>query len=124
MKNKEVAKTVICTYLKTKLTPENICTTYDIQSGDDKLLLKHIKALKNIFENAIKEIEGEKKKAINNYVEFLNALDAGEKKIEVTEEFFEWLNDCIDLVRTHDGSNEPAATYNGIEIYIKEREER
>lgn len=60
MRNKEIAKAVITSYLSNKLSFESLGTVYEIQNGDDELLLEHVKALKNIFERAIKEIEGEK----------------------------------------------------------------
>lgn len=57
-------------------------------------------------------------KKVHNYVEFLNALDDGIKKIEIDEEFYEWLEESIDLVRTYGGKNDPVATYGGMEIYV------
>ena len=57
MKNKELAKAVITSYLGTSLTPLGMNDIYEIRGGNDELLLEHIKALRNIFEAAIKEIE-------------------------------------------------------------------
>ena len=54
--NKEIAKHVILAYLGQTVKAENVYTVYQIQNGDDELLLEHIKALKNIFDNAIKEM--------------------------------------------------------------------
>ena len=61
MKNKELAKAIITAYLNSSgdFTPEGLLTMYEISNGNDELLLKHVKALKNIFEKAIKEIESE-----------------------------------------------------------------
>lgn len=61
MKNKmtkcqDVAKEIICAYLSTSATPEGLNAIYEIRSGDKKVLLKHIKALCNIFDTAIEEL--------------------------------------------------------------------
>lgn len=65
MKNKELAKAIIIAYLSSNdngdFTPEGLITMWEIKNGNDDLLLEHIKALKNIFEKAIGEIEGNKK---------------------------------------------------------------
>lgn len=65
MKNKELAKVIITSYLSSNnngdFTPEGLLTMYEIMNGNDKILLEHVKALKNIFEKAIEEIEGNKK---------------------------------------------------------------
>ena len=64
MKNKELAKAIICAYLNQNgdFTPEGLFTIYEIHNGNDEILLEHVKALKNIFEKAIEEIESEKQK--------------------------------------------------------------
>lgn len=63
MKNKELAKAIIIAYLSSNdngdFTPEGLITMWEIKNGNDDLLLEHIKALKNIFEKAIGEIENE-----------------------------------------------------------------
>jgi len=61
MKNKEIAKAVIVSYLGTGLSARGLSTIYEINMGNNELLLEHVKALKNIFEKAIKEIEDERK---------------------------------------------------------------
>lgn len=55
--NKEVAKNVICSYLGNGETIDALNDLYEIRNGNNELLLDHIKALKNIFENAIKEMK-------------------------------------------------------------------
>lgn len=60
MKNKEIAKAVILSYIGSSLSAESMRIIYDIRAGDNELLLDHVKALHHIFENAIKEIENEK----------------------------------------------------------------
>lgn len=62
MRHKELAKNVITAYLSKNgdFTPDGFFIMYEINSGNDELLLEHIKALKNIFEKAIEEMEGEK----------------------------------------------------------------
>lgn len=64
--NKEVAKHVILAYLGQTVKAENVYTVYQIQNGDDELLLEHVKALKNIFENAINEMSKVEKGFIEN----------------------------------------------------------
>ena len=64
--NKEVAKHVILSYLGQTVKAENVYTVYQIQNGDDELLLEHIKALRNIFENAINEMTMVKKEDIED----------------------------------------------------------
>jgi len=63
MKNKEFAKEVILSYFqglasKDRINANGIAEIYAI-NNDDKVLLEHIKALRNIFNKAIKEIENE-----------------------------------------------------------------
>ena len=65
MKNKELAKEVILSYFhilasKDRINGNGLAEIYAINS-DDEVLLEHIKALRNIFEEAIKEIEKDKK---------------------------------------------------------------
>ena len=61
MKHKELAKNVITAYLSKNgdFTTDGFLVMYEINSGNDELLLEHIKALRNIFDNAIKEMEGD-----------------------------------------------------------------
>lgn len=57
-------------------------------------------------------------KIVTSYVGFLNALEAREKKIGVTEEFYEWLNHSIKLTQVSGKKkNGPIASYSGMEIY-------
>lgn len=56
---KDVAKAVIIGYLSNGQTPDGLCDIYEIKQGNDELLLNHIKALRDIFTNAIKEMETE-----------------------------------------------------------------
>lgn len=63
-KNTEVAKAVIISYLGTSLSAHSLGAIYEIRGGNNELLLEHVKALKNIFENAIKEIENGKRNVI------------------------------------------------------------
>lgn len=60
MINKAVAKSVIEVYLGQKAEALNVYTLYEINNGNDDLLLEHIKALRHIFDEAIKEIEESK----------------------------------------------------------------
>lgn len=60
MINKAIAKSVIEAYLGQKLSHLNMHTLYEINGGNDDLLLEHIKALRHIFGEAIKEIEESK----------------------------------------------------------------
>lgn len=54
-----IAKNMICAYLSTSMNAEGMSVIYEIRSGNKKLLLEHTKALRNIFDMAIKELEGE-----------------------------------------------------------------
>lgn len=58
--SKEVLLSVqfICDILKNNPTPEGISALYEIQSGNKIYLLKHLKAITNIMNRAIKELEG------------------------------------------------------------------
>ena len=60
MKNKEVAKAIILAYLEIGMTPDGLYSIYEIRDDNNELLLEHVKALKNIFEKAIEEIENDK----------------------------------------------------------------
>lgn len=58
-------------------------------------------------------------KIVTSYVGFLNALEARERKIGVTEEFYEWLNHSIRLTQVSGKKKDkPIASYSGMEIYI------
>lgn len=62
----EIAKNIVINILsRCEPTPYSISDMYDITRGDTDLLLKHLQALKNIFEKAIDEltvIKNERKK--------------------------------------------------------------
>ena len=58
-RNKEIAKHIILANLNGSLTLESVSAMYEIANGNDDILLDHVKALKNIFEKAIEEIENE-----------------------------------------------------------------
>jgi len=63
--NKEIAKEIIVSYFETLaskdlLNADGFQEVMAIKFDDtDKILLEHIKAIKNIMEKAIKEIEGD-----------------------------------------------------------------
>lgn len=59
---KRIAKDVVINNLGAGGTPEGLSDIYDIKAGDDELLLRHLKALRNIFDKAIKEMIAERKK--------------------------------------------------------------
>lgn len=61
--NKEIAKDVILSYFY-KMSIDDLINGTGINEvflikNDDKVLLEHIKALKNIFDEAIEEIEND-----------------------------------------------------------------
>lgn len=63
--NKEIAKEIIVSYFET-LASKDLLNAGGFQEvmaikfdDTDKILLEHIKAIKNIMEKAIKEIEGD-----------------------------------------------------------------
>lgn len=66
MINKEIASAVIKSYLGTGLSSRGLSTIYEINMGNNELLLEHVKALKNIFERAIKEMEDEMNETNNS----------------------------------------------------------
>lgn len=57
----EMAKKIIVTYLGSELTFEGLSELYDIQNGDNEVLLRHVKALESIFTQARKDLENELK---------------------------------------------------------------
>ena len=61
-RNTEIAKAIINAYIGQNgdFTAEGLFTLYEIQNGNNELLLEHVKALKNIFEKAIEEIENDR----------------------------------------------------------------
>ena len=59
--HKEVAKNVVINHLNAGGTPDCICDVFEIRSGDEELLLRHFKALRYIFDKAIKEMTNERK---------------------------------------------------------------
>lgn len=59
MANKDIAKDIICAYLKNNENLASMSAYYEIASGNKEVLLEHIKAVKGIFERAIEEIKNE-----------------------------------------------------------------
>lgn len=57
----EVAKNFINIILSAGGTIDAISDMYEINAGDKKVLLEHAKALRNIFDKAIEELENEVK---------------------------------------------------------------
>lgn len=55
----DIAKTVICNHLNTGMNIESVNAVYEIKNGNKEILLEHVKALRNIFDMAVKEIEKE-----------------------------------------------------------------
>lgn len=57
MTSLEAATNVIKTYLGKIMTAEGFNALYEISHGNNELLKEHINALKNIFEEASKELD-------------------------------------------------------------------
>lgn len=62
-----------------------------------------------------------KKKAINNHKDFLKELKKGNKRVGVTEEFYNWLKTNIKETTTN-SNYPPIAPFYGVEIYIEKDE--
>lgn len=56
---------------------------------------------------------------VNSYLEFLKRVDEGFREILVTPEFFDWMNDNLDVLLARNGDY----YYGGVKIVIKEGEE-
>ncbi len=63
MKSKFVglAKEIIVLYLGKEITLVGLSELYDIQNGDNEVLLRHVKTLESIFTQARKDLENELK---------------------------------------------------------------
>ena len=57
----EISKMFVFSILNANPTVDGIADIYEINQGDTELLLKHLKAITNIMNKAIKEIEGSDK---------------------------------------------------------------
>lgn len=57
---KAVAKEIICTYLSRWATNDGLRDICDIRSDNEKIFLGHLKAIRNIFDVAIQDMEGDK----------------------------------------------------------------
>ena len=53
----EISKRFVIAILNQNINIESINELYEINSGNTKLLLKHLKAITNIMNKAIKELE-------------------------------------------------------------------
>lgn len=53
----EISKVFVCSILNANPTADGIADIYEISHGDTELLLKHLKAITNIMNKAIKELE-------------------------------------------------------------------
>ena len=62
-------------------------------------------------------------KPINNYVDFLNELEKGNKNICVTEELYEWLKENIDCAYETNNVKGPITTFGGARVYREENED-
>lgn len=54
----EISKRFVFSILNANPTTNGIADIYEISQGDTELLLKHLKAITNIMNKAIKELEG------------------------------------------------------------------
>ena len=57
----DVAKEIIVAFIEKDPSPRSVYEIFEIQSGNDKLLLEHINAIIRIFEKAKKQLEEEMK---------------------------------------------------------------
>lgn len=57
----DVAKQIIVAFIGKDSSPRGLCEIFEIQSGNDKLLLEHINVIIRIFEKAKKQLEEEGK---------------------------------------------------------------
>ena len=55
----EISKMFVCSILSANPTADGIADIFEINHGDTELLLKHLKAITNIMNKAIKELEKE-----------------------------------------------------------------
>ena len=53
----EISKVFVCSILNADPTADGISDIYEISQGDTELLLEHLKAITNIMNKAIKELE-------------------------------------------------------------------
>ena len=53
----EISKRFVIAILNQNINIESVNELYEINSGNTKLLLKHLKAITNIMNKAIKELE-------------------------------------------------------------------
>ena len=53
----EISKVFVCSILNANPTADGIADIFEISQGDTELLLKHLKAITNIMNKAIKELE-------------------------------------------------------------------
>ena len=58
MKELTVAKEIIVAFLGKDVKPQGMSDLYEIYTGNKKVLLEHIKAIKNIFTKAETYLEG------------------------------------------------------------------
>ena len=58
---------------------------------------------------------------INNYVDFLNELEKGNKDICVTDEFYSWLKENIEFTYTSRDAKGPIAAFNSVQVYREEK---
>lgn len=61
MSELDVAKEIIVAFIGKDLSPRGVYEIFEIQSGNDKLLLEHINLIIRIFEKAKKQLEEENK---------------------------------------------------------------
>lgn len=61
MSELDVAKQIIVGFIGKDLSPRGLYEIFEIQSGNDKLLLEHINVIIRIFEKAKKQLEEENK---------------------------------------------------------------
>lgn len=59
--NIDIAKEIVVSFIGQHQTPRDIYEIYEIQSGNDKLLLEHINLIIRIFEKAKEQLEEEMK---------------------------------------------------------------
>ena len=57
----DVAKQIIVAFMGKDASPRGLYEIFEIQSGNDKLLLEHINVIIRIFEKAKKQLEEEGK---------------------------------------------------------------
>lgn len=57
MKELQLAKEIIVTFLEKNITPDGLYDVYEIKHGNKDILMQHLKALYGIFQKAIKQLE-------------------------------------------------------------------